>query len=434
MGMQLKEEETISQETYRVLIVDDHQGIHDDFEKVLNNHQYSDPELEELEKGLFGSDFEIQKTSLNLQFELDHAYQGKDAVDMAKHAYLEGNPYALAFVDIRMPPGMDGIQTVINLWKEVKDIEIVICTAYTDYSIHEIIQKLGITDQLIFVKKPFESATILQMTLALTKKWSLNQKNKEYIQQLEKNYYALSKAKKAEEIANRAKSEFLSNMSHELRTPMHGIMGYASLGSKYVNGEREYSKDKLSYFFNRVYNSAEKLMEFITQVLNFSYLETHSTSFKMKLCDLSNLINIAIESLANELAQRSIIVDINEIGEIPKIICDPNQIPQVIENLLKNALVVSPSGRTIKIEIKEGLIEDERGIQMSISDYGIGVPEEEKDLIFEKFTQGSSTKNKGGGVGLGLSICKEIVLSHRGKIWVENTSQGAVFFVLLPIL
>ncbi len=156
---------------YRILIIDDNQAIHQDFAKILVRTQSENTELDDLEESLFG----VTKSSrYSFDFTLDFATQGAEGLAMLEQALLEGKPYALAFVDGRMPPGMDGIETIHALWERDPELQVVLCTAYTDYSWQEIRNILGETDNLLILKKPFDNMEVLQMAHALTRKWALS--------------------------------------------------------------------------------------------------------------------------------------------------------------------------------------------------------------------------------------------------------------------
>src|SRR5258705_6555896 len=107
-------------------------------------------------------------------FELDSAFQGKEGLEMVKKALEEGRPYAVAFVDVRMPPGWDGIETITRIWEVDPNLQIVVCTAYADYSWEEIRAKVGQPDSLLVLKKPFDNIEVQQLAHALTKKWLVN--------------------------------------------------------------------------------------------------------------------------------------------------------------------------------------------------------------------------------------------------------------------
>lgn len=154
---------------HRILVVDDNPSIHQDFRKILCPEQSpSTAVLAGLAQELFG-DAPTPKSSA--RFEMDSAFQGQEALVKVQAAELEGRPYSLAFVDVRMPPGWDGIETITQIWKQYPHIQVVICTAYSDYSWDQIIQNLGESDSLVILKKPFDNVEVLQLAHALTKKW-----------------------------------------------------------------------------------------------------------------------------------------------------------------------------------------------------------------------------------------------------------------------
>ncbi|MEZ4599666.1 MAG: EAL domain-containing protein [Syntrophotaleaceae bacterium] len=165
----------------RILIVDDNQSIHEDFKKILLKEKTADIQLEDLENLLFG---ESHLVFVPPDYALDFASQGKEALELVEKARDEGRPYALAYVDGRMPPGWDGIETISRLWEVSPDLQVVLCTAYADYSWDEIQQKLGETDSLVILKKPFDIAEVLQLTHALTRKWQLNRQIQGRLHQL----------------------------------------------------------------------------------------------------------------------------------------------------------------------------------------------------------------------------------------------------------
>lgn len=177
-------------ETARILIVDDNRSIHDDFRKILCPPKMEAlDELDALKQGLFGEPSAPAQVEPSIHFELDSAFQGEEAVALFRKAAVEERPYPLAFMDVRMPPGLDGVQTIDRIWKEFPYTEIVICTAFSDYSWEEVVAKLGSTDRLLFISKPFEATAVKQMALALIKKWHLGVQAREYVAQLEKEVH-----------------------------------------------------------------------------------------------------------------------------------------------------------------------------------------------------------------------------------------------------
>src|ERR1035441_8791863 len=150
---------------FRLLIVDDNEAIHSDLKKILLPHRINS-QLADDEEILFG-----KVVSRDIEFEIDSAFQGQEGLARVEEALAARLPYALAFVDIRMPPGWDGIETISHLWDRDPDLQIVICTAYSDYSWTDIEKGLGISDNLVILKKPFDPIEVTQLAHALTSKW-----------------------------------------------------------------------------------------------------------------------------------------------------------------------------------------------------------------------------------------------------------------------
>ncbi|WP_447892123.1 putative bifunctional diguanylate cyclase/phosphodiesterase [Pseudomonas marginalis] len=154
----------------RILIVDDATSIHLDFRKILCADADAEPSLDTLEQTLFGTTAVARQA-----FILDSAYQGQEALDLVSRALATNTPYAMAFIDMRMPPGWDGLQTIEQLWNVDPNLQIALCTAYSDYSFEAIEARLKYNDQLLILKKPFDHLEIRQMASALTWKWQLAQ-------------------------------------------------------------------------------------------------------------------------------------------------------------------------------------------------------------------------------------------------------------------
>jgi len=161
-----------SPSAYRILVIDDNFSIHEDFRKILCPSQEEDNDkLEQMEAALFGSD---SWSDVRPVFDVDCAAQGKDGLALLEQSVADSRPYSLAFVDGRMPPGWDGVETIRHLWQVAPELQVVLSTAYSDYSWQEIQRELGLSDGLLILKKPFDNAEVLQMAYALTRKWELN--------------------------------------------------------------------------------------------------------------------------------------------------------------------------------------------------------------------------------------------------------------------
>ena len=159
-----------SEDAYRVLVVDDNAAIHSDFRRVLAAKPESSA-LDDLERRLFA---EVgDSTGSASTFVVDTASQGEEAIEMVRRSVESGKPYQVAFVDVRMPPGLDGVETISRMWQIDPAIQAVICTAYSDHSWEDITRVLGYGDGLLVLRKPFEPIEALQMAHALTRKWAL---------------------------------------------------------------------------------------------------------------------------------------------------------------------------------------------------------------------------------------------------------------------
>jgi CheY-like chemotaxis protein len=156
-----------SHQNRRVLVIDDNRSIHDDFRKILQSGDQSES-LDEARASLFGGEPLLNAL---VRFDLDYAEQGQAALALVQLARREGRPYAMAFVDMRMPTGWDGLETIEHLWTADPEIQTVICTAYTDHSWDDIIRRLGHDSRLMILQKPFYSVEVSQLATSLTRKW-----------------------------------------------------------------------------------------------------------------------------------------------------------------------------------------------------------------------------------------------------------------------
>ena len=162
----------VSLHNRRVLIIDDNEDIHRDFRHVLAPipKAASRSRLDELEAAILGEEASQQPTQPS--FELTSAFQGAQGLSLVQQALKDGTPYAVAFVDMRMPPGWDGLETLTRLWQVDPSLQAVLCSAYSDYSWESVQARLGQTDRLLILKKPFDPSEVRQMAWALLEKWN----------------------------------------------------------------------------------------------------------------------------------------------------------------------------------------------------------------------------------------------------------------------
>ncbi|MFO0698425.1 MAG: histidine kinase dimerization/phospho-acceptor domain-containing protein [Nitrospira sp.] len=233
----------------RILIIDDNVNIHEDFRKILSPPIESGA-LDQARAALFG---ETPTLPTQISYELEFASQGREGFGLVQTAHQRGTPYAAAFVDMRMPPGWDGLETIEHLWYVDPEIQVVICSAYSDHPWEDISRRIGDTDKLLILMKPFSSIEVVQMANALTKKWNLARAVKQQIDGLAKNVsqrttevravnqrlqehiatrMTRSGADDARESAGailREQEEFFAIMSHEILTPMNELITKVTL-------------------------------------------------------------------------------------------------------------------------------------------------------------------------------------------------------------
>ena len=171
-----------AEENRRILLIDDNVAIHDDYRKILVG-KASNSELDELGSALFDAAPAEEK---QLNFEVSSAYQGQDGLSLVAQALEKGRPFAMAFVDMRMPPGWDGVETIKRIWEIDPHMQVVICSAYSDHSWSDLVDALPSVDRWLLLRKPFDSAEVSQLALALTKKWELERESRERVKDLER--------------------------------------------------------------------------------------------------------------------------------------------------------------------------------------------------------------------------------------------------------
>jgi diguanylate cyclase len=172
----------------RILVIDDNVAIHEDFRKILCGELKSVATLSQAERLLFGDDPEA--TASAPAYQVDCVSQGQHGLERVERAVADGQPFAVAFVDMRMPPGWDGLETIERLWKADRELQIVICSAHSDYDWGDVVGRVGHSDKLLILKKPFEPIEVLQCASAMTRKWQHEQTLQRHVESLERTITA----------------------------------------------------------------------------------------------------------------------------------------------------------------------------------------------------------------------------------------------------
>jgi two-component system, NtrC family, sensor kinase len=205
------DDDTESHLPRRILLIDDNAAIHEDFRKILAPRRPSATALDTIEVDLFA---EVNPAAKGPVFAIDAAIQGKEGVEMVRDA--GERPYALAFVDIRMPPGWDGIETIGRLWEEDPELQVVICSAFSDYSWTDIVARLNPGDRLLVLRKPFDAVEVRQMAYALTCKWLLHRQQRRALNRMKGTVHRRTRELVAKTEALRQQSQDRERLEREL--------------------------------------------------------------------------------------------------------------------------------------------------------------------------------------------------------------------------
>ena len=426
----------------RILVVDDNQAIHQDFRKILCAPPASTV-LDEMESTLFGGP---TTTVTDPGFEVDSAFQGEEGIQRVLAAVKEGRPYALAFVDIRMPPGIDGVETVQRLWKADEDLQVVLCSAYSDYSWEEMTQKLGISQRLLILRKPFDNIEVRQLAHALTEKWELlrqsHRRNEDLKREVQESTreLAVTNERLRQEMEDRAKLELrlvqaqrlealgrlMSGLAHEINNPLSVIM--ASVGylrselDEQLKGGRGMEPGEMREVCSDALIGAERILRIVNDFRLFSRLDGAPQS----RVDLREVLDHALSAASYNLGKVEVVRDFQDVLTVQG---SDAGLEQVFLGLFNNSAYALQGRPEPRVNVIARVRED-GWVVVDVKDNGTGIAPEHLGRIFDPFF---TTKPPGTGTGLGLSICYNIVSGLGGAIEVESKpGEGATFRVKLP--
>ena len=432
--------------SHRILIIDDNPAIHTDFRKILCPASTT-ADVDSLEASLFGGDGVAVERPV---FEIASALQGQEGFEMVKQAAAEGRPFALAFVDGRMPPGWDGVETIVHIWKAHPGLQIVICTAYSDYSWEQIIARVGLTDSLIILKKPFDTVEVQQLAHAMTRKWTLNQQARLQMDTL--NHLVLEKTKEMNltketaeasremltgalesaqqvaaraEAANKARNEFLATMNHEIRAPLNGVLNMSSaLLQTSLDADQRDCAETIKL-------SGEALLNILGNILDFSKIEAGRLTLEKIEFNPAVVIREAVSLVENDAAAKGLQVTASLDPAVPvTLLGDPARLRQVVLNILSNGIKFTESGGVRVHLLQTADTRTHATLGFEICDTGIGIAPGTQQNLFAPFALGSSgpLNRRMGGTGLGLVICRRLVELMGGQIGVvSQLGRGSTF-------
>ena len=418
----------------RILIVDDNAAIHEDFRKILAPETADSQAIDDLESLIFGH----AAVETPTRFDLAHAHQGQEALQRVEASLAAAQPYALAFVDIRMPPGWDGVETIARLWAVNPELQVVICTAYSDYGWDSITQRLGASDNLVILKKPFDHIEALQLAYALTNKWNLARQAALRVDELEQMVAARTAELEAAQEQRRqackmeAVGRLAAGIAHDFNNVLTVIQGYTSLQLARLPADSDVAQS-LGY----IAIAAERAASLTRQLLAFSRKQV----MLPQLLDPNTRLS-ALEPILRPLLGAHIALRFDLAENLPALFADASNLDQIILNLTLNARDAMPHDGSIVIS--SALVDVPRTqipatadtaaaglhVRISIADTGVGMDEETAAHLFEPFF---TTKEVGQGTGMGLATVHGIVQQHKGWIAVETApGQGSAFHVFVP--
>lgn len=253
------------------------------------------------------------------------------------------------------------------------------------------------------------------------------------------------------EAANRAKSEFMANMSHELRTPLNSIIGFSEIMLDGIAGQ---TTDQQKEFLSDIHSSGKHLQSLITDILDLTRMDTGRTELELEECYLSSVVESCLTMFREKAVKHRINLGADVHDGADYITADERKIKQVVLHLLANALKFTPDGGTVSVRARKvtgGLgsgfdeknpipnsrspVPDAEFIEISVSDTGIGIRQEDLSRLFLPFQQLDAVlTKKAEGAGLGLYMCKRLVELHGGRIWAESEpGKGSRFAFVIPV-
>jgi two-component system NtrC family sensor kinase len=418
----------------RILLIDDNESIHQDFRKILNPSAPGKASLASAAAELFGNTADL---SIDVPFEIDSAFQGQEGLDLVLRACADRRPYAMAFVDLRMPPGWDGIETISRIWAEDPHLQVVICTAYSDYSLGQIAGKLGRTDKMLILKKPFDSIEVRQLADALTEKWRLAREARAKLEDLEERVAERTRElrERQSELVEARKLELVGKLAgriaHDFNSLLTAIIGHADL-------IQEVSLDDSLAYRSAVEigNSAATAATLTHQLLAYS----RNQMLKIQRTDVNETVRTMIPGI-RELMGDAVKITVSPDARDSWAMADGGHLEQVLSSLARNARDAMADGgsftlKTADVTVGPADADEESGnrpgdyVMISVSDNGAGITDEVKPHLFEPYF---TTKGPGQGKGLALATSYGVIKQMGGYISVESEpGKGATFNVFLP--
>ena len=406
-------------ENRRILLVDDTPSIHDDFRKILTRRS-GVPDLDSAEEALFGRALGRPHDA----FELDSARSGEDAAALAGAAVRRGQPYALAFVDMRMPLGWDGVETIEQLWRIDPALQIVICTAYSDHPWEEVMARLDVRDRLLVVKKPFDPIEVSQLARTLTAKWQATREAAAHIERLGAAVDELKASEAALRESHRELEMLAHSLSHDLRAPLTAMNSFSHLLARELGPS---AGGRVPHYLSRIRANAVAAEQLIDGLLLLDGVSR--AGMRPEPVDISALAKQMLSELQVSDPQRQATLEVQDGLWVR---ADRNLLRIALRQLLGNAVKFSAPKARPRIEVGRS-DSPGRGAEFFVRDHGLGFDMAHAGQLFVT-PQRLHRDPAQDAPGMGLIVVARIIGRHGGRIRAEAVpGGGATFYFTLPL-
>ncbi|MCC6409453.1 MAG: hybrid sensor histidine kinase/response regulator [Planctomycetes bacterium] len=424
----------------RILIVDDNASIHEDFRKVLARRETDQRALAAAEAALFDDEPATSDATAEPElFTLGFALQGEEAVETVRRARAENAPYAMAFVDMRMPPGIDGVTTIERIWAVDPDVQIVVCTAFSDHSWPDVVRRLGRTDRFLILKKPFDTIEVCQLATALTEKWNATAREREhlaavvraegearaYAASLETTNNAIEASWRRTEAELKSRQRLMLDIADSVLSPTldvlaHGIATLATRdGAHQVEDVIERSTD---------------LVRTLQTLIELAELDGGRDRAARVACSPRELADRVASQARDAVKDKPIELLYRCAPALPAAVKTvPERVQRVLGELVENAVRHTERGSlTIEVGMQEASDGEAPMLRFAVTDTGRGIEDATVNSLFEPFCK-SKTGSSPAHAGLGLAVCGRLAGSLGGNLRFVRPSQGgATFELFLP--
>jgi len=429
-------------ENRRILLIDDNAAIQADYRKILGAGQTGVAVPSEARAAFFGTPAAPESPAPG-GFELESAYQGEEGLLRVREALDAKRPYALAFIDVRMPPGLDGVETAKRAFELDPELQIVLCTAFADYTFDDLGRVLGRNDRLLILKKPFDPMEVVQLATALTEKWNSARRERanladarcaemearSYVASMATVNRALEAAHASAQATSVTRCEFLGRLStvlQESSTALHTALELASEPGQSAEDQGRALEVAIARC-DEICNTARNLA--LQSGLDRGVLEPAQHSYSP-----GGLLDETIAAWRARAGGSRLSGEC--VGAVPLAVRgDPELITGILDALLDNALRFAPDG-PVRLTVRMPLQDEgeEPTLVYSVIDSGPGIPATAQPHAFEAFVHDAGWGARGQGAHFSLHTARRLVRFLGGNLELESTpGSGCRFHLRVPI-